>query len=136
MKRLEKKHPLAIRWFHWINFPVLFVMIWSGMLIYWANDVYRLGFGSVTLIKFFPNWSYQALNFGQQLAEGMAWHFFFIWFFAINGLLYVLYTAFSGEWRTLECRPRRPAAAGHAGQIRHQEYQTDWNDSLHRPASG
>ena len=101
MKRLEKKHPLAIRWFHWINFPVLFVMIWSGMLIYWANDVYRLGFGSVTLIKFFPDWFYNALNFGQRLAEGMAWHFFFMWFFVINGLLYVLYTTFSGEWRDL-----------------------------------
>ncbi len=101
MKRLEKKHPLAIRWFHWINFPVLFVMIWSGMLIYWANDVYRLGFGSVTLIKFFPDWFYNALNFGQRLAEGMASHFFFMWFFTINGLLYVLYTTFSGEWRYL-----------------------------------
>src|ERR1700722_12876299 len=28
--RLDKKHPLAIRWMHWINFPVLFTMIWSG----------------------------------------------------------------------------------------------------------
>jgi hypothetical protein len=54
MKRLEKKHPLAIRWFHWINFPALAVMIWSGALIYWANDVYRVGFGGVTLFKFFP----------------------------------------------------------------------------------
>jgi hypothetical protein len=28
--RLEKKHPLAIRWMHWVNFPVLllFTMIW------------------------------------------------------------------------------------------------------------
>jgi hypothetical protein len=24
--RLERKHPLAIRWMHWINFPVLFIM--------------------------------------------------------------------------------------------------------------
>jgi thiosulfate reductase cytochrome b subunit len=29
----------------------------------------------------------------------MAWHFFFMWFFAINGILYVLYTILSGEWR-------------------------------------
>src|ERR1700733_12051036 len=28
--RLDKKHPLAIRWMHWINFPVLFTLIWSG----------------------------------------------------------------------------------------------------------
>lgn len=101
MKRLEKKHPLAIRWFHWINFPVLTVMIWSGLLIYWANDVYRIGFGSVTLIKFFPDWFYQRFSIGSRLAEGMAWHFFFMWLFGINGLLYVLYTAFSGEWRYL-----------------------------------
>jgi hypothetical protein len=25
--RLEKKHPLAIRWMHWINFPVFFVLL-------------------------------------------------------------------------------------------------------------
>jgi len=31
----------------------------------------------------------------------MAFHFFFMWFFAINGLLYFLYTIFSGEWRQL-----------------------------------
>ena len=47
MKRVEKKHPLAIRWFHWINFPVLAVMLWSGLLIYWANDVYRVGAGGI-----------------------------------------------------------------------------------------
>ncbi len=23
------KHPRAVRWMHWINFPLLFVMIWS-----------------------------------------------------------------------------------------------------------
>ena len=53
-KRLEHKHPLTIRWFHWINFPVLFLMIWSGLLIYWANDVYRIGVSETTLFKFFP----------------------------------------------------------------------------------
>jgi hypothetical protein len=34
MSRLEAKHPGAIRWMHWINVPVLTVMIWSGQLIY------------------------------------------------------------------------------------------------------
>ena len=101
MKRIEKKHPLAIRWLHWINFPLLMLMIWSGLLIYWANDVYRVGLGGVTLFKFFPAWFYQTFNLAQRLADGMAWHFFLMWLFAINGLLYVLYTAFSGEWRYL-----------------------------------
>lgn len=101
MKRLERKHPRPVRWFHWINVPVLTLMIWSGLLIYWANDVYRIGLGNVTLFRFFPDWFYDALNLKQRLAEGMAWHFFGMWFFAINGLLYVLYTLFSGEWRYL-----------------------------------
>src|ERR1044072_3978544 len=84
MKRLEKKHPLAIRWFHWINFPVLTLMIWSGLLIYWANDVYRVGWGDITLLKFFPPWFYHRFKIESRLAEGMAWHFMFMWFFAIN----------------------------------------------------
>jgi thiosulfate reductase cytochrome b subunit len=101
MKRLEKKRPRAIRWFHWMNVPVLAGMIWSGLLIYWANDVYGVGFGDVTLFHFFPEPFYRTLNLGHRLAEGMAWHFFFMWLFAINGLLYVGYMAYSGEWRCL-----------------------------------
>ncbi len=101
MKRLELKHPLAIRWFHWINVPVLATMIWSGLWIYWANDVYRVGWGDTTLLKFFPQRVYEALGIRYHLAKGMAWHFFFMWIFAINGILYVLYTILSGEWRYL-----------------------------------
>ena len=55
-KRLEMKHPLAIRWLHWINFPLLTLMIWSGMLIYWANPVYSIWIGNYQLFKFFPPW--------------------------------------------------------------------------------
>lgn len=101
MKNLESKHPLAIRWFHWISFPLLFLMIWSGLLIYWSNSVYRVGFGDFTLFKLFPQGFYEALGIPFRLAEGMAWHFFLMWLFAANGLLYVLYTIFSGEWRYL-----------------------------------
>ncbi len=100
-KTIVKKHPLAIRWFHWINFPVLGVMIWSGLLIYWANDVYRIGFGSTTLLKFFPDSFYKALDVSYRLSEGMAYHFVFMWLFFLNGIAYVLYTIFSGEWRYL-----------------------------------
>ena len=37
MKKIVPKHPLAIRWMHLINFPVLAVAIWSGLLIYWGQ---------------------------------------------------------------------------------------------------
>ncbi|MEO6456025.1 MAG: cytochrome b/b6 domain-containing protein [Ginsengibacter sp.] len=101
MKKIIKKHPLAIRWFHWINFPVLFIMTWSGLLIYWANDVYRVGWGDKTILKFFPDSFYKALNIPFRLAEGMSFHFVFMWLFAINGFIYVLYLIFSGEWRLI-----------------------------------
>lgn len=101
MKKIIKKHPLAIRWFHWLNFPILAVMIWSGLLIYWANDVYKLGWGDKTVLKFFPDSFNKALNIPYRLAEGMSLHFFFMWLFAINGLLYFLYLLFSKEWRLI-----------------------------------
>ena len=103
MKRLEMraKHPLAIRWCHWVNFPVLALMLWSGLWIYWANDVYRIGLGSFTLFRFFPDGFYGTFGLSHELAKGMAWHFFFMWLFVINGTLYVAYTLLSGEWRYL-----------------------------------
>lgn len=97
MKRLERKHRLAIRWFHWINFPLLALMIWSGALIYWANAVYR--FLGIPLNP--PQKVWQKLHMAYRLADGMSIHFFVMWFFAINGVLYVLYTLLSGEWREL-----------------------------------
>jgi thiosulfate reductase cytochrome b subunit len=101
MLYLEKKHPRLIRWSHWLNVPLLAVMIWSGLLIYWANDVYRIGYGDWTLFHFFPDWFYNKLELDASLAKGMAWHFLFMWLFALNGLFYVLYTFISGEWRHL-----------------------------------
>lgn len=102
MSRLEKKHPLAIRWFHWINFPLLALMIWSGILIYWAYPTYRIGIGDFTLVKMnLDQTTWRALKVNNRLAEGMALHFFFMWLFAINGAAYVAYTLVSGEWREL-----------------------------------
>jgi len=101
MKQIIKKHPLAIRWFHWVNFPVLAVMIWSGLLIYWANDVYAVKIAGKEIIKFFPQSFYEALNLPLRLAEGMDFHFVFMWLFFLNGIFYVLYTGISGEWKYL-----------------------------------
>lgn len=101
MKRLAAKHPRPVRWMHWMNVPVLFGMIWSGLAIYWANDVYRIGYGQTTLFRFFPEWFYRITGLSHHLASGMAWHFALMWLFAINGLCYVVYTLVSGEWRHL-----------------------------------
>jgi thiosulfate reductase cytochrome b subunit len=108
--RLSKKHPLAIRWMHWVNFPVLFVMIWSGLLIYWNDSdnayrhphaVYRVGVGHWTLFRFFPHWFWMGMNAPYHVTEGLGYHFFFMWIFALNGIAYALFLALSGEWRFL-----------------------------------
>jgi thiosulfate reductase cytochrome b subunit len=100
-KILKLKHLAAVRWFHWVNFPLLFLMLWSGFLIYWANDEYVVSIGSLQVFHFFPDWVYSALHSAHRLADGMALHFVFMWLFVLNGVLYVAYTVFSGEWRYL-----------------------------------
>jgi thiosulfate reductase cytochrome b subunit len=106
--RIERKHLLAIRWMHWINFPVLFVMIWTGILIYWndsdnayqhAHRVYRIGVGGFTIFRFFPDWFYNLLHVPYHVTQGLGYHFFFFWIFTLNGVAYVLYVWLSGEWR-------------------------------------
>ena len=78
----EYKHSIATRWMHWINFLLLFLMIYSGILIYWADSqheglnahrVYRIGFGDWTLVRLFPSWFYNSLHLKFQLARGLAY---------------------------------------------------------------
>lgn len=92
MISVYKKHSLAIRWTHWINFPLLTLMIISGVMIYWANDVYT---------PFVPETFYEKMGLSHQLALGMGIHFFFMWLFLINGLVYALYLLISGGWREI-----------------------------------
>ena len=101
MKKIVSKHPLAIRWLHWLNFPLLTVMIWSGILIYWGNDIYRIGWGNTTLLKFFPDSFNKALNIPFRLAEGMNIHFLFMWLFTINGIIYFIYLLLSKQYKLI-----------------------------------
>ncbi len=92
------QHPRAVRWMHWINFPLLLIMIWSGYRIYWADlrDPYII-FG-------FELWGdriNETLELERRLARGMAFHFSFAWLFTLNGIAYGLYTWRSGEWRQI-----------------------------------
>ncbi len=100
MRVPQLKHRLALRWMHWLNFPLLGLMLWSGLLIYWANDVYAITLGGHRF-HFFPHWIYQHLHLHYRLAEGMAVHFTLMWPFVLNGVAYLCFTGFSGEWREL-----------------------------------
>lgn len=133
-KRLERKHTLATRWMHWINFPLLAMMIWSGLLIYWANAVYSLRIGYYEVFHFFPPWFYEALGIPYRLAEGLQLHFFFMWLFTLNGVAYIIYTFLSGEWRALLPVPgsfrRAPIVALHDAHIlKNKPPQGKYNDA-------
>ena len=93
---IRRKHPLWIRCTHWINFPCLVLMVVSGVEIYWANDIYT---------PFIPDAVYKALGLDYRLADGMALHFAAAWILVVNGLVYSLYLALSGEWRPLAPKP-------------------------------
>ena len=86
-----EKHHWLLRLCHWINFLLLFLMIWSGILIYWAHQPY------IEIPEDFA----EKVGIDHRLAEGMGWHFFIMWPFAINGLIYVGYLILSGDWRFL-----------------------------------
>lgn len=104
-------HPRAIRWFHWINVPLLTIMVWSGLRIYWAEDVYAFGIGSWEWFAFFPEVVYEQLGLDRRLARGMAFHFSFGWLFVINGVAYSIYLALTGEWRHIVPDRRVPKEA-------------------------
>ena len=60
--RLERKHLLAIRWMHWINFPLLFIMILSGIRIYW-NDSDKCASASTCCLSHWVRFAHARTDF-------------------------------------------------------------------------
>ena len=99
---LQEKHKLATRWFHWVNFPILSIMIVSGMLIYWAYDPYQDRNSDASRFSIFSPTGFTTPRISiTSSRSAWRWHFLFAWIFALNGIAYVIYTAVSGEWREL-----------------------------------
>lgn len=139
--RLERKHTLATRWMHWVNFPLLTMMIWSGLLIYWANPAYGIRIFGYELFAFFPQSFYEFLGVPFRLGEGLQLHFFFMWLFALNGVAYIIYTIISGEWRSIVPLPssfkRAPKVALHDAHIvKEKPPQGKYNDAQRIAYSG
>jgi thiosulfate reductase cytochrome b subunit len=80
-------HPLPLRIMHWINAVAIFMMIGSGWRIY--NDDVIFGW------LHFPD----ALVIGKWAQYGLQWHFFGMWIFVINGLVYLTYGIVTGRFR-------------------------------------
>jgi thiosulfate reductase cytochrome b subunit len=102
-----RRHHWIVRLTHWVNTVVLLGMMGSGLQIYTAYE--RFGIRGTKLplpnpldMQPAPHWA----RLGGWLAGGLNWHFFLMWPLVLNGLLYLGYLIFSGEWRPLLFRPR------------------------------
>ncbi len=83
----RRLHPLPVRVMHWINAAAIIIMIMSGWKIY--NDDVLFGW------LHFPD----AITLGKWAQNGLQWHFFGMWIFALNGLAYLGYGIISGRFR-------------------------------------
>jgi thiosulfate reductase cytochrome b subunit len=97
----KKKHSLALRWMHWLNFPLLMIMMYSGMRIYWSDlqEPYAIGIGGWQVFEFWPDGVNSALQLERKLAKGIAFHLNFGWFFVLNGIAYLVFLSRKGAWR-------------------------------------
>jgi thiosulfate reductase cytochrome b subunit len=108
------RHHGVVRLAHWLNAVTLAGMIASGLQIYLAFPHFGTKERTLALPNPFDGGPIpEAMRLGGWLAGGLTWHFALAWPFVITGLVYVLFLAFSGEWRALVFRPRdvRPAIA-------------------------
>jgi len=103
----RRAQPWVIRLAHWINIPLLLIMAGSGLQILVAYPY--LG-PRGALYQWYPfqgtsppSW----LRFGGWLAGARHWHFAIAWFLILNGVIYLLYQAASGEWRRRNFLPLR-----------------------------
>lgn len=133
---IRKHHPL-VRLSHWINVPLLFGLIASGLSIYWAAPVFVHARDPVTQSRDYlldagaaiarvlndrggdPRaWLYDHLSLGTgQLARALRLHWALAYFFMVNGVVYLIGLVAGGGWRAL--LPRRSDLAETAAMIRY-----------------
>ncbi|MEW6511022.1 MAG: cytochrome b/b6 domain-containing protein [Bacteroidota bacterium] len=82
----EYQHPLVIRITHAVNVVALGLMVSSGLRIYNASPIWDFEFpAEVTL--------------GGWLAGARMWHFFAMWLFVLNGIVWVFFNVASRHGR-------------------------------------
>src|SRR5258708_421571 len=97
------KHHALVRLSHWLNVPILFALIVSGLSIYWASPVFLHKPNPVTHSRDYladigiaiarhvpgaevnPFWFYNHFGLGVfNLAGALRWHWLFVYFFLIH----------------------------------------------------
>jgi Ni/Fe-hydrogenase b-type cytochrome subunit len=103
--RVVKRNHWVVRLTHWINVLALPLMVGSGLQIFTAYP--RFARKGETFCCFpaggvhIPAW----LRFGGWLGGARQWHFAMMWVLVLNGLAYLAFLWFHGEWRDVV--PRR-----------------------------
>lgn len=82
----EYQHPFIIRLTHWVNFIALAIMVTSGLRIYNASPLFAFRVPDL-------------LTLGGWLAGARQWHFFGMWLFAVNGVMWIIYNIISRHGR-------------------------------------
>lgn len=95
------EHPWAVRAAHWVNAVTVVVLTLSGLQIFNAFPSFGAKVPQEDLITAIPS----AVTIGGWLGGALQWHFTFMWFFMGAGLLYVVYQAVSGHYRTVLFAP-------------------------------
>jgi thiosulfate reductase cytochrome b subunit len=130
------KHHALVRLSHWLNVPILFALIVSGLSIYWASPVFLhkpdpvthsrdyLADIGITMARHIPGavvnpaWFYDHFGLGVfNLAGALRWHWLFVYFFLANGILYIAGLLLGGGYRAL--LPRRSMIAESFAMIRY-----------------
>jgi thiosulfate reductase cytochrome b subunit len=127
------KHHALVRLSHWLNVPILFALIASGLSIYWASPVFQhaprastgsreyLADAGIWVARHFPalagkgspnGWVYDHFGIGTyRLAQALRLHWFFAYLFMATGLLYLIGLIAGGGYRALLPRASDPADA-------------------------
>jgi thiosulfate reductase cytochrome b subunit len=134
-----RRHHLLVRCSHWLNVPILLVLILSGMSIYWASPVYKhkpdpmtgnsdlFADAGIWICAHVPglhhygsppDWVYNHLSLGPgMLAVSLRLHWLCAYLFMLNGLVSVTGLVLGGGWRSL--LPRRTDLRGATGMLRY-----------------
>ncbi len=107
------EQPAVVRWTHWLSAIALFILIGSGVQIFFAFPSFGPKIPQQNLFHVPRDfrWNhigsyFHSIALGQWLAGAEWWHFTFMWVFIACGVVYLLYEAISGHWRTVLFVPR------------------------------
>ncbi len=130
------KHHALVRLSHWLNVPILFALVVSGLSIYWASPVFLhkpdpvthsrdyLADLGIAIAQHIPGakadgfWFYDHFGLGVfNLAGALRWHWLFVYLFLATGVLYILGLLLGRGYRAL--LPRRGMIADGFAMIRY-----------------